>query len=239
MADAKSGGLKGDMRLSNIISQYDGALDFGEWVKKFELVMTLQSITDWECYLPLFLTAKAFSIYDGLSNADKKSYTAIKGALTRAFSLDEFSAYEAFVARQYSAGEPVDAFLSDLKRLARLMDSAVPESVVKCAFIAGLPPDVKAQLKTATSLSCMSLADVVERARIVLSLEENNAAFVARTKFVKTDSAGKCFHCRSSGHFARRCPEKLKSVTCFLCGDRGHIATTCPNKPSPSSAKNE
>lgn len=219
------------VKLAKVIEQFDGSGNFSEWLKKFELVASLQELTDLHAYLPLFLSGKAFAIYDGLKQVEKKDYSIVKAALTRAFSFDEFSAYEAFVSRRYVPGEPVDFYVSDLRRLGELIDSAVPENFIKCSFIAGLPTGVKAQLKSATSLLTMSLAEVVERARIVLSMDEgSSSAYVSSSNSLRNDSRGKCYRCNSAGHISRNCPDRFKNMVCFVCDKRGHIASTCPEK---------
>lgn len=223
-----------NVRLSNIISQFGGEGDFSEWLKKFELVASLQGIKSLDAFLPLFLTGNAFAIYDSLGPEDKKDYEKIKASLIRAFSYDEFTAYEAFVNRRYSIGEPVDVFLSDLRRLGKLVDSSVPENWIKCAFIAGLPQGVRAQLKAASSLSTMSLAEVVERARIVLALDDSLSSASSVGAFsakMKGPVETRCRVCDVRGHFARNCPEKAKRLTCYLCGEKGHVVATCPQRP--------
>ena len=85
-------------------------------------------------------------------------FTKLKAVLTDAFSLNAYSAYEAFVSRRYIVGETVDVYLSELRRLARLVCATVDDSWIKCAFVAGLPDGLKRQLKAASSMENITLA---------------------------------------------------------------------------------
>lgn len=231
-------------KMSDVVGQFRGEGDFSEWLKKFELVLDLQGITEAEKVLPLFLTGEAFSVYDGLKEKDKKDYSELKSALTRAFSLDKFSAYEAFISRRYVCGEAIDVYLSDLRRLGRLVYSDLSEEWLKCAFIAGLPDNVKLQLKAATAADSMALSEVVERARLIFSVMEPAAGMVARTtNATRRNASGplrgnatrhRCFVCGDTSHFARRCPRR-RNLTCFECGENGHRAADCQARTSEST----
>lgn len=239
------------VRLTDLVGRFDGHEDFAEWIKKFELVMKRQSLTELETVLPLFLSGDAFAVFDAMDSADKASYGQIKSALTTAFSLETFSAYEAFVGRRFRQGETVDVYLADLRRLARLVHSAPSEEWIKAAFVFGLPEQVKIQLKAATSAKTTALSELVERARMILSVT-GTAAMVARTGELQNpggrDTRGerkdstrrygrRCFVCSDPTHIARNCPQRLrqKTVTCFYCGKEGHRIAECPDHGTPSS----
>ena len=208
-------------------------------------VLTLQWTTcDFEKVLPLFLTGEAFAVYDGLAMKDKNDYEALKASLTKAFSLNKFSAYEAFVSRRLAQGEAVDVYLSELRRLGRLVSKDLPEEWLKCAFVNGLPDDVKLQLKAATAVDSMAVAAVVERARIILSVMDSATGMVAKSigarardpKKLPKETRG-CYVCGETTHFARKCPRRRK-LTCFACGEDGHRAADCEFRSSQPS-KNE
>ncbi len=71
------------LKVADIIKQYDG-----EWLKKLELVATLQKITHLENFVPLFLSGSAFAVYEALDGATKQDFKKLKVALCRAFSVD-------------------------------------------------------------------------------------------------------------------------------------------------------
>ena len=248
-----------NVRLTDLIGRYDGREDFSEWIKKFELVMDRQGLTELETALPMFLCGDAFAVFDALEPADKKLYDSIKRALTTAFSLEMFSAYEAFVGRHFRHGETVDVYLADLRRLGRLVHVSPDEAWIKAAFVFGLPDHVKTQLKAATSVTTISLTELLERARMILTVS-NNVAMAAKPSGTwkanqhktagdwksHSDNSGRirdgrrCFLCGDLTHMARTCPQRpaRRAVTCFYCGERGHRIVECPAREDQHS-KNE
>lgn len=227
-------------RLSDIIVQYDGSADFAEWVKKMELVAKLQKIEELENFLPLFLVGDAFAVYDALDAHAKSDYGFLKASLLKAFSLNCFTAYECLQNRRYRPGESVDVYLADLRRLIGLIGNT--DEVLKCAFVSGLPGDMKTQLKAASALESMSVADVAERARTLdlknMTVPDPNAISAAASSKVRRDLPQKrnCHRCGEPGHIARFCPSKSTNRVCFLCGEEGHFVAQCPKK---NASKNE
>lgn len=229
------------VKLTDIIGRFDGRSDFSEWIKRFELVADLQGITKLESFLPLFLIGDAYSLYESLNDADKKKYETTKSALTKAFCPTMFAAFEAFTTRRYQHGEAVDVYLSDLRRLGKLVASDLPDNWIKCAFLAGLPEEVKLQMKAATAVDSMDLSKVVDRARTIMSVVEAPlTGMVAKTKVEYSTRQPlrpprKCFLCGEISHLARSCPLRKKTVTCFACGEAGHRVAECPARASPKN----
>lgn len=234
------------VKFGDIIRQYDGQGDFSEWLRKLELVAELQGVTNVEKFLPLFLSGGAFSVYESLEDDVRKDFAKLKMALVNAFSLNAYSAYETFVSRRYITGEPIDVYLSELRRLARLVSTATDEAWIKCAFISGLPDDLKRQLKSATSLDSITLAAVVERARTLTNVDQDLCGAVG----FHTDKVNKaawketriCHNCQKPGHLARFCRQDRKEhrtrANCIFCGDTGHFMAACPVR-SAEVPKNE
>ena len=105
---------KSQLRLSDIVSAFDGKSDFNEWVNKVELVAELQNVKKLETFVPLFLSGPAYAVYDGLDGVTKGDYGLLRNALLKAFSLSAFSAYESFVSRHLCPAEAPDVYLADL-----------------------------------------------------------------------------------------------------------------------------
>ena len=244
------------VKMGDLVSKYDGGGDFLEWVDKLELVAELQDIKDLHLVLPLFLTGGAFAVYKSIDNKARKDYDKVKDALKLAFSSDPITAYEELQARHLRPGESVDVYVADLDRLAQLVDSTMPSTVIKCAFICGLPADVKMQLKAACKLDGMTLAEVVDRARslvksghdacLVAAVKRSDASRVSNSsgeghtrnrRRMPVSRPIRCFACDEEGHISRDCPRRARERKCFVCGDAGHLAPSCPQRFG--AAKNE
>jgi hypothetical protein len=136
------------VKLDSVIAKFEGGSneEVVEWIKKVELIASLQVVQDTAKFIPLFLHGAAFSVYDQLPADQKCDYEAVKKALISAFSLSKFQAYDRFRRRNLQSGESVDAYLADLRRLLSLMQAS-DESVLVCQFVAGLPQEVASQVK--------------------------------------------------------------------------------------------
>jgi hypothetical protein len=223
------------IKYTDLIKQFDGSEDFSEWIRKLELVARLQNIKELDKFLPLFLSGGAFSVYEGLDEKVKQNYKLLRASLTKSFSLNQFRAFEEFTMRRYLPNESVDVFLSDLKKLAGLVcDVTANEQWVKCAFVNGLNEETKKQLIAACELETMSLEDVAERARMLVSSSKNGLHAAAAMKKVNTEPQPRlptCYSCHKEGHISRFCNEKKKGpVKCYVCGDIGHMASVCRQK---------
>jgi len=241
------------VKFADLIRQYDGTGDFLEWLEKLELVAALQNVADLEKFLPLFLSSGAFAVYKSLTDVAKKDYRAVKAALTKAFSASPLKAYEQLVSRRLAIGESVDVYLADLTRLAKLV-AKVDEDWLKCAFVFGLPEEMKSQMHVACSLMAMSLAEVVEKARSLEASREACCVVAAKETSHRVERGGgrvsgrgnrACYNCGEDGHVSRLCPNRKGGGAgevrfCYVCGASGHMAAACSlRKTAPSSAKNE
>lgn len=225
-------------KFSDLIQQFDGKGDFSEWLKKLELVCKLQNVKALETVLPLFLSGGAFAVYDGLSDDVKRNYAALSRSLQQAFSANCFQAYEQFITRRLLPGESVDVYVSDLKRLAKLVDPFVSDDWLKSAMVHGLPPEVQHQLKAACCLQDIELPTVIERARSLVAGSGISHGIVAKANLEGSKSdlgdRRKCYICKVEGHLAWSCPLRKtnsSNVICHDCGKAGHYASKCSNKP--------
>ena len=107
----------------------------------------------------------------------------------------------------------MDVFLADLQRLADLA-GVKSDALLSRAFIAGLPPGVSAQLRSAVRLKNFNQLELLEHARILMANQVESAAFLSQAK----SAGGK----RSAG------PSAGRDRACFGCGELGHFIRSCP-----------
>ena len=218
------------LKCSDLISAYNGDSDFAEWARKLELVAKLQKIGELENFLPLFLSGGAFAVYEALDGKVQGDYKALKQALTQAFSSNPIKAFQEFTHRRLEMGEVVDVYLADLRRLAGLVSSESSVDWVRCAFVNGLPQDVKCQLMATNAVERLSLPELVERVRSVIQTREVPIGALAAMKTTRKGTATEivCFTCRKKGHVAQHCPQRVGASRCWSCGEPGHFASACP-----------
>jgi hypothetical protein len=226
-----------NLKISDVMRPYDGQGDIIQWLTKVELVAKLRGFTDLAAVIPLFLEGAAFSVYNELGEEEKKSSDSVKKALTDAFSINAFQAYELFSKRKWCRGEPVDLFLTDLRKLARLAGIS-SDAIIMRAFVVGLPTSVSGQIRRMPKVETLPLSDIIDSARSLMAQEEKEAPVVAVARVgpgngrqSKSDGPGKCFRCGGS-HFVRNCPEAMRKLRCWTCGQDGHISRDCSENVS-------
>jgi len=223
------------VRFGDIIRPYDGQGDFAEWLERLEHVASLQAVADRARFLPLFLTGGAFSVYQTIVEQDKQDYKKVREALLQAFAVNSFQAYEQLMTRKLGIDEHVDVYASAVKRLVSLVRGKPDDILAKHAFVAGLPEGVRHQLHAACSLTDMTLAEVIAKARTL----------VARTLCLATPYAAAAAAARTPGPHAdarsddthERRPTREQAVrsrksrrACFVCGAETHLAAACPDR---------
>ena len=222
---------KSDMKLTDLIRPFDGTGDVGEWISKLELVAELRKIEDLGQVLPLFLDGPAYAVYSELGASQKKDVKAVKTALTDAFGMNAFLAYEQFIQRTWR-DEAVDVYLTDLRRLARLA-GILSEELLKRAFVVGLPSSVSRELRASAKVNSLSLPEIVERARALMAELVQKPVVAAAAGGVAPGYANKgkrvqerrCYGC-GGPHLIKNCPAEKKFV-CWTCGKEGHTAKNC------------
>ena len=190
----------------------DATQNVVEWLEKAELVCNLRGIAHVESVISLRLTGGAFAVYQQLPDADKRDSGKITKALRTAFAVDSFTAYEQFVGRRLQPGETVDVFLAELRRLA-VPFGGLSDKMLACASVAGLPDTVKQLLRAGSRMDELPLANILTRARAVLTDEVGVAAAVsamtvgagASVKRADATSGLLCSQCNQPNHLARDC----------------------------------
>ena len=227
-----------------IIPEYDGTTQpVADWFEKAELVCPLRNVKDLTNIVLLRLTGDAFAVYQQLSDSEKKDIEKVTGALYSAFAVDQFTAYELFMARRLKSDEVVDVYLADLRRLSSLF-GGVSDTALSCAFVAGLPDIVRQLLRAGIRLEAMKLDQVLDRARVLLR-EESSAAAAAQLRWGVTRSRDNpltrrqdftCYNYGLTNHLARDClMQRIRRrgdhsgwIACHHCREVGHIAASCP-----------
>ena len=221
-----------NVRVSDVIQPYTGVTDVIQWLDKFELVAKLRDIKDPETVLPLFLEGPAFAVYSEMDESSKSSMTDIKAALKEAFSINGFLAYEQFASRKWAAGEPVDVYLSALRRLSKLA-GVESDALLKRAFVVGLPAAVSRELRAMAKVESSPLTAVVDRARALMAEQMFSKSVVVATAASTGGAArSRCTRCggqHSTGSCSRKSgPSNARPVVkCWSCGHDGHLSRDC------------
>jgi len=211
-----------------------------EWIQRVEMICELCKRTDIELILPLRLRGGALAVYRQLSKGEKTNFQQIKQALIKAYAPDSFGAYDRFVARRLQPGETVNEYLAELQQL----DQLVGERRMICAFVSGLPQDVRRLLRASSRMDGMTLGELVDRVRAIMADTEQPEEVVAATKPAPVPAEARrnevvCYKCSGPNHLSRDCLQgrsdaafeqssrRLRTIRCFRCKKTGHIASEC------------
>ncbi|KHJ40057.1 hypothetical protein D918_09885 [Trichuris suis] len=158
-----------------LIPQFDGShgQSVVEWLQTVELICKLRKVEDVASVIPLRLIGGALAVYLQLSDKERESVEKLKASLLAAFAVDPFVAYEQFKERNLRANELPDVFLADLRRLASLF-GGIPEKAVACAFVSGLPDNVRQPLRAGARMEDLSLNQILTRARAIIADDQGS-----------------------------------------------------------------
>ena len=221
------------IRVSDVVRPFSGEGDIVQWIEKLEVVAKLREIKDVAALMPLFLEGPAFAVYCEMDPGKKADLKEIKRALTDAFGLNPFRAYEQLVRRVWRE-EPVDVYLSDLRRLAKVAGVESDEPL-KRAFVVGLPPVVSRELRALAKVDSLSLPVIVKRARALVAEQELDLVAVCKNvqpseKAIddKRRKVIRCFRC-DGPHLIRNCTMPSRAnIVCWSCGGNNHIMRNFP-----------
>ena len=153
-----------------LIPEFDGTgiMTIAQWLKRLDLVSQVHGGYDIATVIPLRLAGDAWSVYERIPERDRGNEERVRQALLAAFGVDKHEAYEQFVCRKLQRGESPDVYLSALERLAAAF-GGISETAMICAFIAGLPNEVRATLRGNTRMENQGLTEVIITTRAVMA----------------------------------------------------------------------
>ncbi|XP_065177095.1 uncharacterized protein LOC135806835 [Sycon ciliatum] len=234
--------------------------DFQLFWRKFLVLCRLQKLsteTDRMASLPLFLDGDAFHLFEQLSDTDKASESAVKKALESAYTMTPADAFRQFKARTLRDDEPVDTYVTDLKRLLALSGHTCADDkdmVLLEQLLDGLSLDYGRQVRMASMESDLTVTKCVAKVRALRSTDDScrkrasvSGAVAAAAPELRQSSV-LCFNCNEVGHVQRNCPHRRyqkggrqqrgnekprpppkeqRPLMCFFCDQEGHMKRDC------------
>ena len=230
----------------DMIKPFSGEGDLVAWLSKVKLVAKLQEVKDLSAFVPLFLEGDALAIYLELGESEQAIADRIEARLKEAFTDGPFIAFGK-MARMKWAGEPVDVYANEIRRLAGLSGFSGKglDRVVKLPFVNGFPDNISMELQQVENILTVSMSEILSRARILapgkpkavaaaaVTVKENSGTRACESRSFK----GQCYRC-GGPHMIRFCKEK-KSIVCHRCGKEGHIASRCAVESSKGKDSGE
>ena len=211
--------MSNQVKLNDVLKPYSGEGDIEEWLLKVDLVAKLQKIKDVASFIRMFLEEDALTVYHQIPDEDAKNVDRIKLRLREAFGEDPFNAYEKFCQKKWK-GESVDVFITNLRKLAKSA-GIKEETVIKRAFVTGMPKVVAKEIRAMPSIELINVEDILVRTRALLAMERK---YVYAVSYSSRQRRG---NQRESENLIKRCykcggPHMIKecaytSVVCFKC----------------------
>ena len=236
--------MAGKISVEKMIKPFTGEGDVLAWLQKVELVAKLGGFKDLASFIPLYLEDGALAVYLEMPDEKKVDASLIQDELVKAFSDNQFVAFSKLKAVRW-AGEPVDVYANEIRRLARGCgfsgDGA--EQLAKLTFITGFPDSISVELQQLPGVEKLKLGDVIPRARVLASNRGVGGVAAAALKERRlhesrsSDTKGReplrCFEC-GGPHLKRDCPE-IECHNCKGC----HLIKDCPELRNNESRSNK
>ena len=212
---------------NDIIKPFSSEGDVVAWLKKVRLVVKLQQMDDVANLLPLYLEGDALALYMEMEEDDHNQIEQIKARLKEAFTDDVFAAYRKVTMITW-AGERVNVYTNKIRQffgLAGFKGDGL-ERLAKLAFITGFPNTVSIELQQAPNIEALTMGDLISRARVLTTTEEQNYDAVAATLSSHSSTRSSpitnvtCYRCNIKGHLAKDC--RKCETWCYRCGECGH-----------------
>lgn len=198
-------------------------------------------------YLPFLLEDALFEDYqNALTHQEVRSMEQAKSVLHQIIGPTDIVDFNVFKTSAWRSGEEtIYVFMNRLMTMAKAL--TLPDPVIKCQFLSGIPTTVARQLKT-MNVDTIPCLDLAQKASELLSLfpepvatnpiidHSSTSEMVKRLSLLEENLAVlsqreaqvRCYKCQKLGHFARNCEKKGGALKCFSCGKMGHIARLCP-----------
>lgn len=229
---------------TDMVKPFSGTGDVVAWLAKVKLVASLKNIQDVAKFLPLFLEGDALALYLQLSDDERSKYQNIEKRLLEAFTDSPFVAFNKLAQKRW-AGEQVDVFANELKRLGGLAGFSGTElnRLVRLTFVNGFPDSISCELQQMSGVFEVELSDLISRARVLTAnragarmisaaaADESRPMVMTRTEASQRQRPhafkGSCYRC-GGPHMAKFCNNQVeKEIVCYRCNEVGHIASRC------------
>lgn len=235
------------LKLTDVVSKFDGIRDVDDWVEKFLLAVRLRGISqkDYADMCAILLEGPALNVYRQLPDTDKKDHVKIIDALKKAFGPTMFESHDKFVNRKLQPGEAPDTFMADLKSYARgmfLQEHSVSRLLI-CQFVNGLPTEVASMVR-ALCTEKSTISEVVDLAKSIIANQRASGgdSYLGAAAAINKQLPRKqrCYQCSGFGHIAKDCtePRRKGKYYCVRCRSDGHSARFC-NAPAPVFESNQ
>ena len=206
--------------MNEIVSKFNGEGDVVAWIRQVRIAKGVMQLEDADLadLASLALKHRDFTVYEEMEEGDKMDFEKIARALMTAFAEDPITAHVAFIDRKYVAGEGVDSYLNELKRLGRIAGAS--QMSVKFRFITGLRSDITERLRATPKISELPQTKVLGRAMVQMREEwkEASVVMVAAEEVeqevvavAKTRAKKGCFEC-GLDHLVQNCPDVKNGV---------------------------